>query len=74
MDPGQILWEATYPPYLKVVLIQNATSPTVSVRFQPNVMINMGKYRLLLFWRSTKNENLENMGPYGAGNFKTLPL
>ena len=37
---------------------QNAASPTVSVRFQQNFMVNMivmGEYRLLRFWRSAKN-------------------
>ena len=72
------LWEPKF---------QNTTSPTVSLRFQPNFMINMiviGEYRLLLFFfflaicQKLKIvwyfEIFVNTGPYGAGNFKTLLL
>ncbi len=47
---------------------------TVSVRFQPNGMINMivmGEFKLLL---TNFMEIFVNTGPYGAGNFKTLLL
>ncbi len=63
MDPGQILWKATYPPYLQKFFF-----------FRNFHFSNFYKIFCFQFFKFLRNFCFGNMGPYGSIYFKMLLL
>ncbi len=65
MDPDQILWEATYPPYVQTIFCQNFQFSNFQIFYDfVFIFVNMGPYgskkfkALLLQFSSDLNQTL----------------